>query len=216
MSNKESEALIIKNLAMLEDVMTVHYNKTGPNLCEKISELINEWSNDQNFDIEFDLWDDDTVSFAPKEWKYTNERGKIASKATYKLVFVKENEEIEFSDCDSFIFISPFFGVGPVRSGFSFYIDYKAINIRKMSDFKYFLQNHSTYNEISNAGFILLADGSWFISWKLDAEKMADEYMNDSIQDALKPISVKLDIIGKAHPVFAALLADAENNFRQI
>ena len=96
MSNKAAEGLIIKNLSMLEAVMTAFHTKIGPEICGEICKLIEEWAKEQIFDGKYDLYEEEYFWFAPESWKYRNEQDKEEWIARYDFVLFEDGKEINF------------------------------------------------------------------------------------------------------------------------
>lgn len=210
MSNKAAEGLIIKNLSMLEAVMTAFHTKIGPEICGEICKLIEEWAKEQIFDGKYDLYEEEYFWFAPESWKYRNEQDKEEWIARYDFVLVEDGKEINFVNCDSHYFLSPFINVGPVRSGIKFSIDRKAVKAGTLSAWKRFVHGHESYVELMKIGFQPIDNGNWFIPWSLDSSSLAIAYESENIADALNPISKVLDKIKNAHPIFEKLISDAK------
>ena len=215
MSNKAAEGLIIKNLSMLEAVMTAFHTKIGPEICGEICKLIEEWAKEQKFDNKFDLYEEEYFWLAPESWKYRNEQDKEAWIARYDFVLVEDGKEINYGNCAATYFLSPFINVGPVRSGIKFSIDHKAAKFSTLGLWKKFVQNHKSSNALMKLDFIPIDNGNWFITWGLDSIALADAYESENIADALGPISQILEKIQKAHPIFEKLISDAQNHFDQ-
>lgn len=71
--------------------------------------------------------------------------------------------------------------------------------------------------DIELAGFQFeAADGTWFLPWKLDAKLLAENYVSDSIEDALGPVQEALKTIETIHPVFEKIVEAAQQQFGPI
>lgn len=217
MSDNEAGALIIRSLEMLEEVKKLHDSEKGPgpSTCKAICDLVEAWSNEQDFEGEYKLWDEKTIWFAPPEWKYADERGRDAWKACYELIFIKAGEEVDLDEVRVNFIISPIVGVGSVKTGIRIGINHKAVNASSLSVWKKYVQKHGSYVELMKMGFEPIEDGDWFITWRIDSEELASAYKSGNIPDALNPISDSLEKIRQAHPIFEKLLIEAETNFSQ-
>lgn len=211
MSNKEAGSLIIKSIAIFEDVCKEYDAKIGPDIYGEISKLVatliqsNQWAGTA------DLWNEDDLWFAPFEWKTAENEEDEGFKASYNFDLIKNSKSTSHED---YIFhISPILGIGSTQAGFTFNLERKNIGNPKAGDLKKFCQSHFLYNELSERGFMQINNGDWFIPFKLDPDALADAYANDTIVDALQPIVDVLVTIQDAHTLFMQLLDDVEAKY---
>lgn len=57
------------------------------------------------------------------------------------------------------------------------------------------------------------SEGTWFLPWKLDAKLLAENYVSDSIEDALGPVREALEKIEAIHPLFVKIVEAAQQQF---
>jgi len=212
---RESEALIIQNLSMLEDVYSVYVENIGPTVCSKIEELVGEHVSRCGFESEFNLWEEDTICFGPVEWKELQHEANDDWIAKYSFIIMHNNKEVVFDKVEStHYWLSILLGISPIQPGFSFFIDHKSLGVPKAGLWKNQLQNHDSHDKLRKIGFNLLSDCKWFLPWRLEANLLSDAYSKDNFEmnDSLKPIQDALDKIDLAHPIFMKLVSDVITN----
>lgn len=70
------------------------------------------------------------------------------------------------------------------------------------------------YPQLEQAGFKFNIDGSWYLPIKsLDQKEVAENYVSDTLEDALTPITEALEIVQKAHPIFKKIVQEAIDRF---
>jgi len=212
--NKEAAALVMRNIAMLEDVTKVYNEMVGPDFCEEVDRIISGWISDSEWAGESKLWDDDEMWFAPSSWQRLDKNKDYEESedydAYYSWTFVKDGKMHD--EIDDFYWISPFLGVGQFQVGFCLNVKFTNLGYQKKNMWKKFLQEHDLSEKIRELGFIQLNDGTWFLPWKLDANLLADAYLSDTLVDALQPLALALEKIKEAHPLFEKVIEDGINN----
>lgn len=215
MSNDIAAKLIIENILNLEQANKLIYKEIHLKVFGVMDKLIEESVTD--FDDEmigiYDFHEDQTW-FLSKDWQqepFQLDEPKTHKHlyAYYELVNEGNNEETnEF-------WLSNFFENELDQAVINFELWTQGFKKTGQKVWKAFYQEmNQEYPELEQAGFKFNTDGAWYLPIKsLDQKVVAENYVSDTLEDALTPITEALEIIKKAHPIFKKIVQEANERF---
>lgn len=207
MDNKQAAALVIENIAMLEEAKTLLDGEVTESIFEAIDQLIKNWSDETGWVGDYNFYERVTW-FGPRQWQLGKdiESSRLAS-------FWWDSCEV-----DDHWWLTMLLAAGTGRAGFRFQADRAQLPRAGKKVWKAFAsQMNQEHPDIELAGFQFeAADGTWFLPWKLDAKTLAENYVSDSIEDALGPVQEALKTIKAIHPVFEKIVEAALQQFGPI
>jgi hypothetical protein len=202
MVDKEAAALVIENIAMLEDAMALANGDLGEEVFAEIDRVIGHWADARGWKGKFSFWDDDETSFWATEWVRTGERGEEWI-AWFQLDAVDPDEEETW--------LTALLGARRVRIGFAFHVD---LGAGKLAWKRFAREFHQAHPEIEKSGFEYNDKyGNWFLPFKVEAKALAEAYANDALDDAMEPLRDALERAGSVFPVFAELVEAGKRKF---
>lgn len=202
---KEAAAQLIKNMKMVEEIQQLAC-LTSDHIYEAVGEALADWCEKNSLYFESHKNNNYGDWFAEENWITDKENSQ--SIAWYYL-----------NNCDDDIrWLTHFVGECSVSAIIAFEIDpalfengVKSKPIwRKCAN-----QLNDKYKQIETLGITFDPDEAfWFITFKLDAEELAEAFMNDSVVDALTPMFEALEKMKEAHPHFISLVEDAQTYYK--
>lgn len=204
MDNKQAAALIIENIAMLEEANSLLEEELNESIFSTIDKLIKDWSDEAGWVGDYNFSEGDTW-FGPSQWQLGGDIDDGSRLASYWW---------SNSDTDNW-WLTMLLAAGAGRAGFRFEVDRAQLpRTGKRSWRAFAIQKNQEFSEIEKAGFQFEADeGTWFLPWKLDAKLLAENYVSDSIEDALGPVREALKKIEDIHPTFLKIVEAAQQQF---
>jgi len=204
MKNKEAGVLIIKNIAMLEEAYDLMNGELSETVYIALGELIHDWANERDWSGSFDSYESDTW-FAPAQWK-SQEDGKESWIAKYW--WGDQNPDENWP-------LSTLLAAKTGRDGFRFYLEWKSLQNPNKRIWKAFANRmNSEYKELEITGFQFEPEeGTWFLPWKLDAEQLAKDYVDESFANAFTPLKQALGQLSSAHNIFVKVVDLALQEF---
>ncbi len=218
MNNVNAAKLIIENIQLLEQAKTLIEGEIGKKFLDTIDSVIKQSMDNFNKDMiaEYNFYEDETwflpttwqkVPFKPtdhKTWKYMS--------AFYELTNEGANEEIEQW------WLSVFFENDFDRMIFNFVLWRNGFNRISTKDWKEFVAKmNQDYPQIEKLGFKFNPEGNWYLPIaSLDKQAVIKNYENDTLEDALTPITEALEKVKQAHPYFDQIVQAAIVKFGRI
>lgn len=218
MSNKEAVALILNNLQAIEQATNLIYEEIQPNVFKIINQLIEKkltQFNDEIIGI-YDFCDDETW-FLPKQWH--EEEFDIKDSKTWKNMyayFELTNEGVE--EKTNHFWITSFFENSMDRMVFNFSLYESGFDKASKKDWKIFNNNiYRSYPQLEQLGFKFNASvGNWYLPIEsLNKELFIQNYIADTLEDALTPIINALESVEKSLPYFSEIIIRAKQKFNQ-
>jgi hypothetical protein len=201
MVDKEAAALVIENIAMLEDAMALANGELGEEVFAEIDRVIGHWADARGWKGKFSFWDDETSLWAT-EWVRTGERGQEWI-AWFQLAAEDPNEEETW--------LTLLLGARRGRIGFRFFEKLGAGRAAWKKNASTF---HQAHPEIEKSGFEYNdKNGSWFLPFKVEAKALAEAYANDALDDVMEPLRDALERVGSVFPIFAELVEAGKRKF---
>lgn len=215
MSNNIAAKLIIENILNLEQARKLLENEISNKIFTVVDQLIkdsvegfnDEMIGDYNF-TEEDAW------FLSKDWQ--QEPFQLDEVKTHKYLYayyalVNEGDNDETNEW----WLSNFFSNSTDQMVFNFLLHDVGFNKVTRKMWKVFYQEmNQEYPQLEQAGFKFNTDGSWYLPIKsFDQKVVAENYVSDTLEDALTPITEALEIIKKAHPIFKKIVQEAIDRF---
>ena len=207
MSDNHAGALVIENIAMLEDAVALVREEVSKRVFNAIGAKIKNWADDMNWNGSYNFTEDEDTYFGPPIWIL--DTGEDDWLAWFSIQGID-------SDKDEY-WLTSLFGVRNSRIGFQFKLAYERLgNPGKVAWRKFaerFIQSHPDIEEV---GFVFVPkDGSWMLPWQLDRKILTECYLNDAIEDALGPLQTALEQVKTIYPVFSELVESAQREFAQ-
>lgn len=205
MDNKDAAALIIENIATLDEANRLLNGEVTENIFRAINQTVKAWAEGKNWAGSFDFMKDDDLHFEPEEWQYRNQK---TSKFIAKYSFDCLQDEYDE------VWVTALLAAGNTRVCFRFEIVGNQLrDINKKSWKAFANQMYQENPEIGKAGFQPETDGTWVLPWKIDAKSLAENYITDTIADALGPVKEALERIDAVHPTFVKIIAAAQQKY---
>ena len=209
MSDNEAGALVIENIAMLEEAIALVNGEVSEKIFQAIDFVIKDWVKENGCDGCFNWFEAETY-FGALDWKIGSE-----AEASWIAWFVMDrrgtlDDEFNLTSC---------LGVRDTQIGFRFTINYGNLAKIKKYDWRKFTdQMNLEYPEIENIGFQYepKEDGTWFLPWRLDGKLLAECYRQDTIEDAMEPIKEALENLKVSLPLFDKIIEKAQIKFGRI
>ncbi|WP_295588480.1 hypothetical protein [uncultured Lamprocystis sp.] len=206
MCDKQAAALIIENIAMLEDAMRLLNGELSESVFSAIDRTIEAWAAGMEWDGCFEFWTEDSgTSFGPGQWQTGEQRDWIA----YFSIDVIDDDDEEW--------LTALLAARQSRIIFKFCFDRAQLpnaTRRALNHFVRQINRKPEYAGIERAGFRFdRAEGSWHLPWTIDAKLLAETYVNDTIEDALEPVRKALEKINDVYPLFARIVESAREQF---
>ncbi|WP_058553363.1 hypothetical protein [Thiohalocapsa sp. ML1] len=200
MVDNEAAALVIENIAMLEDAMALANGELGEEVFAEIDRVICHWADARGWKGKFSFWDDETSLWAT-EWVRIGE-GEEQWIAWF---------ELDAEDPDEDTWLTRLLGARRGRIGFAFHAD---LGAGKPAWKRFAREFHQAHPEIEKSGFEYNdKDGSWFLPFKVQAKALAEAYANDALDDAMEPLRDALERVGSVYPTFAELVEAGKRKF---
>lgn len=220
MEHKQAAKLIIENIQLLEQANNLILGELGKYFFGAVDQVIkvNAIEIDETIIGLYDLYNNQ-IWFISEKWK--KEMFDFENKKTWNDMYAwyeldTENDENGLSN----FYISHFFNNELNRIVFRFSLSRNSFNKISAKYWKAFIsQMNQTYPQIEKLGFKFNdeADGNWYIPIvSLDQKSVAENYVNEILEDALTPITDALDILKQAHPYFDKIVQTAIAKFGRI
>lgn len=209
MDNEEAAALIIRNIAMIEEANRLLQGDLSQKVFGAIDQTIQSWVEaleGLEWVGSFDFWNGRWGTyFGPEQWRAGDEEAEhwIAS---FDLGAIGDNDEEEW--------LTALLAACQQRIGFRFSVDRSLLNVGIRAWRAFASEKNQEYPEIEQAGFQFEPrKGTWFLPWQINADLLAESYVNDAIEDALGPLKEALEQIEFVYPAFVNLVESAQENF---
>lgn len=214
MSNVNAVKLIIENIQSLEQARKLLEEEISGKLFEAVDEVVKnymdaEWDGYYNFS-------EDYLAFAPSHWKVKNSN-KFHQNYFARYGLSCENEETD-GDYNHW-WLSSFLKNDVDRVIFDFYPWQPNFAKCTTKDWKTFANEQNQLKpQIEQAGFKYnTAKGIWYLVVDgIEPEILIENYENDTLADALTPITEALDKLKQAHPYFDQIVQAAIAKFGRI
>jgi hypothetical protein len=210
MDNKQAAALVIENIAMLEEAKRLLEGEVTEKVFNALDQAVKAWVESRNdWQGVFNCYEDQQY-FGIKDWLYSAgspEEGFFAWFA------------FDHNDLDSEWWLTSVLGSRNSIIGFRFFIERSRLPATpgKKAWKSFASQMNQDNPKIELAGFQFEpSEGTWFLPWKLDAKLLAENYVSDSIEDALDPVREALKKIEVIHPTFVKIVEAAQQQFGPI
>ncbi|MBS0349491.1 MAG: hypothetical protein JSR69_23840 [Proteobacteria bacterium] len=205
--SKAAAALIIENIAAIEEAVKLIEHEICKNLFSAVDKVIERWAVDLKWKGVFDFWGEkSTTYFTSPQWGSDNSLDEWTAK--FELDAINPDDEKYW--------LTYALGAHAGRTGFRFSIDRRHLSgaTRQRPWRAFTLQENQAFPEIEKAGFQFEpSDGTWFLPWTIDAKSLAENYVNDAIQNSLDPIREALKTIEITYPIFEKIVVAAQQQF---
>lgn len=220
MSNKAAARLVIENMQMIEQARLLIEDELEPAFFKVVDSLVNERVGEfaGGWQGVFGWADGDEMQFAPEPWTASSNQ---ADKFNYKNYYARYHLSLESSEGGvldgNHWWLSSFFTNPNDRYVFQFspwYANFGKLSSKLWRDFAG--TKNQEYPQIEQAGFKFNAkSGRWHLPiTRLDAAVVAENYVNDTLQDVFEPIiNDALDKLLQAHPYFDKIIKSAIGKF---
>ncbi len=223
MSNQAAVKLVLENMQLLEQTVTLINGELSEIFFNAVNDLIKETV--ETFEGEwkgvYDFYED-TLVFAPQQWqarqsddfKYQTYFARYELNSESNIMKEKEGNNWWLSNFLDSPNDNMVFSIYPWYASFG-----KSFTKAGAKTWKAFAaESNQKYPQIEQAGFKFQAkDGSWYIPIAgLDATVVAENYTNNTLRDALTPISDALEKLKEAHPYFAKIVQEAIEKFGKV
>ncbi|MBV5273159.1 MAG: hypothetical protein JZU52_05805 [Lamprocystis purpurea] len=209
MDNEEAAALIIKNIAMIEEANRLLQGDLSEKVFGAIDQTIQSWMDDLEgleWVGSFDFWNSRWGTyFGPEQWKTGDEEAEhwIAS---FDLGAIGDDDGEEW--------LTALLAARRQRIGFRFSVDRSLLNVKIKAWRTFASEKNQECPEIEQGGFQFEPrEGTWFLPWQINADLLAETYVNDAIEDALDPLKEALERIHVVYPIFVELVESAQQHF---
>lgn len=203
MSDNQAGALVIKNIAIIEEAIALVKGEVSAKVFNAIDETIKNWAETMKWEGSYNFTEDKDTYFGPSVWTMgTREEDWLAWFCI---------QGIETGTPDEY-WLTYFLAARNSRIGFQFKLAYQRLgNVGKVAWRNFAVHFNQSHPEIEQAGFEFEAtDGTWMLPWQLDSNTLAESYLNDAIEDALEPLQTALERVKTIYPVFAELVESAQ------
>jgi len=215
MSNDIAAKLIIENILNLEQANKLILEEIHPKVFgvmdklieESVTEFDDEMIGEYNFH-------EDTTWFLSKDWQQEPFQLEDAKSykyhyASYQVWSYSKNDEANGW------WLSNLFENEADRANIHFELWSQGFKKTGQKIWKAFYQEmNQKFPELEQTGFKFNTDGAWYLPIKsLDQKEVAENYVSDTLEDALTPITEALEIVQKAHPIFKKIVQKAIDRF---
>jgi len=205
-TDNQAGALVIENIAMLEDAIALVEGEVSEKVFNAIDATIKEWADSMGWEGEYNFYNEKDTSFGHPAWKILSEE------ESWLAWFSIQGKH---TDAPDNYWLTVFLGARSSRIGLQFHLEYKRLgNAGRVAWRKFAERFNQSHPKIEQAGFEFEAtDGTWMLPWQLDRKKLAESYLNDAIEDALEPLQTALERVKTIYPIFAELVDSAQREF---
>lgn len=218
MQHKQAAKSIIENIQMLEQANAFIFDVLHLEVFKAIDKVILERV-EQFEDEMIGIYDfhDKGEFFLSKEWEkpnfdVANSKSWDENYAYYALT----NEGV--SDKENHWWLSNFFENDLDIAVFNFDLERKSFENGNKKEWKLFTAAmNDKYTVLEQLGFKFNPEGNWYLPiTALNQKEVADNYVSDTLEDALTPIKDALNILEQAHPIFKEIVQHAIVKFGRI
>ena len=217
MSNINAAKLIIENIQLLEQAVKLLEGELAEVFFKTVDEVIKKSVND--FEDEtiaiYDLHENDTW-FLSTKWK--REPFNINDDKTHKNLFAYyQILSHDFGEDGNYWWLTNFFNNDYGVIVFGFYLHRDGFNKTYAKDWKAFIaEMNQNYPQIEQLGFKFDTEGWYLPIASLDSDEVVKNYENDTLEDALIPITEALNTLKQAHPYFNQIVQAAIAKFGRV
>ncbi len=206
MIDNQAGALVIKNIAIMEDAITLVKGEVSAKVFNAIDETIKNWAETMKWEGSYNFTEAAVTFFGPSVW----------------IMGTKQEDWLAWfciqgmdTDTPDEYWLTSFLAARNARIGFQFKLSYQRLgNAGKVVWRRFAERFNQSHPEIEQAGFEFESkDGTWMLPWQLDSKILAENYLNDAIEDALEPLQTALERVKTIYPVFAELVESAQHQF---
>ena len=218
MSNIQAAKLIIENIQLLEQADKLINGELGEKFFKAVDVVIKQSVESFNEEMiaEYNFYENETW-FLPVEWK--TDPFDIEDAKTWKKLyaFYELDNEGKMDEVNNW-WLTNFFVNDIDRMTFTFALWRNGFNKTSPRDWKEFVAKmNQDYQQIEQLGFKLNPEGAWYIPIaSLDAQDVIKNYENDTLEDALTPITEALEKLKQAHQYFDKIVQAAIEKFGRI
>lgn len=216
MEHKQAAKLIIENIQLLEQANKLIDEILSEEIFDEIDQIIqNEVEKFETEMIGIYDFNDSETWFLSSRWKIESfelENSKTWNNlyAFYELTNKGQNDHTN-NWCMSNLFVND---IDQMVLCFSFWKN--GFNKASGNDWKRFAQEmNKNYPQLEQLGFKFSVNNqTWYIPINyLDQKLVVENYMNETLEDALTPIKEALEKLKLAHPTFNQIVQNAINKF---
>ena len=206
MSSTELDALIIENLVDL-DRAAKRINNIECRLYASLTKLVEDWSRRHGWQGRFEYpegedWEYLDIWLAPAEW-YTSSSGADATPDCEFALDVGPGDSEQGEPGEAWHYLTRLCGLEGGQVGFR--LNKPATLKNKTKQWKALVDQFR--DQISAAGFIVDSKPSFFLSFCIDPAALVAAVRADDLDPALAPVSVALEALRAAQPIFDRLRA---------
>ncbi|AZN67055.1 hypothetical protein DX910_00705 [Acinetobacter haemolyticus] len=217
MSNINAVKLIIENIQLLEQAKKILEEVVSEKLFLTLDKVIKEHIEgfDGDWDGCYNLGEDDIV-FAPKHWK-VKETNKFIQNFYARYGLSTKSQEVGGEETEWWL--STFLQNETDHVVFNFYPwrdNFFRCTVKDWRDFTN--KQNQIYPQIEQSGFKYnAAEASWYLVVEgIKSNIFSKNYDNDTLEDALTPITDALDKLKQAHPYFDKIVQTAIEKFGRV
>ena len=220
MSNINAAKLIIENIQLIEQMRNLLEGELGEKFFNAVDAVIKQSveSFDEKMIAGYNFCEEaDTWFFSPK-WKVGEARNPQSAQewknvyALYRLSNESANDE------ENNYYLTDFLENDVDRMFFNFEIWKHNINKMSAKEWKEFVAKiNQDYPQLEQLGFKFNPEGNWYLPIaSLDKQAVIKNYENDTLEDALTPITEALEKVKQVHPYFDQIVQAAIAKFGRI
>lgn len=215
MEHKQAAKLIIENIQLLEQAKIILEGELSQTFFNTVDKLIEQ--SVESFDDEMiascNFYEDSTW-FLYTQWK--QELFSFDDSKTWKNLYAFY--ELTHEGCNERSndwWLTNFFPNDLDRVIFNFALWKNGFNKTLAKEWKVFaIQMNNDHPQIEELGFKFNPEGNWYLPIQsLDQKLVVENYENDTLEDALTPITDALDKLKQAHPYFDGIVKAAIEKF---
>ena len=220
MSNINAVKLIIENMQLIEQVKNLlegelaekFFNAVDAIIKQSVDSFDEKMIAGYNFTEEADTW------FFLSKWKAGEAETPYSTQDWKNVYALYRLQPEEANDETNNYYLTDFLENDVDRMVFNFEIWKHNINKMSAKEWKEFVAKiNQDYPQLEQLGFKFNPEGNWYLPIaSLDKQAVIKNYENDTLEDALTPITEALEKVKQVHPYFDQIVQAAIAKFGRI
>jgi|GEM_PF-427389 len=207
---RKAGSMILSQLGMFNEAVILYGNVVEPTILKAIDKSIENFTDENNWEGEFDLAGDDNDCWLyPAEWNIAGPGEEPAPKARFSIDCINGDD-----DYWAALFCRQ--GSTGGEAGFIFDVDPTKFNGRRAWNTYTTTIDPVLIATLDRAGFNALGRGKFFLPVHLDANLLAsawetygeEEISEFAMDDSLKPLTIALETLKRSCETFEKIMSD--------